>query len=55
MLALEARVISMGLDVISLHVFGHNRAARSLYEKLGYETTNVYMSKKLSIGETIHD
>ena len=33
---------------ISLHVFGHNRVARALYEKLGYETTNVNMTEKLS-------
>jgi len=49
MLAMENRVKAMGLDEISLHVFGHNRSARHLYEKLGYETTNVYMSKRLGL------
>jgi len=50
MLAMENQVKAMGLDEISLHVFGHNWSARHLYEKLGYETTNVYMSKKLCPG-----
>jgi predicted GNAT family acetyltransferase len=31
-----------------LHVFGHNQVARALYEKIGYEVTNVLMSKKLT-------
>jgi hypothetical protein len=49
MLAMEAEVKAMGLDRISLHVFGHNPGARRLYEKLGYETTNVYMAKQLGM------
>jgi len=47
MLAVEAKVREIGLDTISLHVFGHNQAARALYEKIGYEITNVNMTKKL--------
>ncbi len=47
MLAVEQEVKKLGLDTISLHVFGHNHAARALYEQLGYETTNINMSKKL--------
>ena len=47
MLALEAEVKAMGLDTISLHVFGHNPAARALYDRLGYEVTDLNMSKKL--------
>lgn len=46
--ALEAKVKSMNLDEIELHVFGHNHAARSLYEKAGYEATNIRMVKQLS-------
>jgi ribosomal protein S18 acetylase RimI-like enzyme len=46
--ALEAKVKELGLDTISLHVFGHNHAARALYEKLGYVTTNISMEKKLT-------
>jgi hypothetical protein len=29
-------------------VFGHNTAARPLYEKLGYVATNINMSKGLT-------
>jgi ribosomal protein S18 acetylase RimI-like enzyme len=48
MLAIEEKVKALSLDTISLHVFGHNQVARALYEKIGYEVTNVLMSKKLS-------
>jgi RimJ/RimL family protein N-acetyltransferase len=37
----------LGLSKIGLHVFGHNKVARGLYEKLGYETTNVMMIKEI--------
>lgn len=43
----EARARELGFDSISLHVFGHNRVALALYQKLGYEATNVLMTKKL--------
>ena len=46
--ALEDKVRALGLDSIALHVFGHNHAARALYEKLGYVTTNINMEKKLT-------
>src|SRR6266851_490585 len=45
--ALEERARQLGLASISLHVFGHNHAARATYEKLGYATTNVMMRKML--------
>lgn len=45
MQALEEKVRELGLSTISLHVFGHNHTARAMYEKLGYVTTNVMMSK----------
>ena len=44
---LEQKVKALGVTSISLHVFGHNRAAWTLYEKLGYEVTNVNMTKRL--------
>jgi ribosomal protein S18 acetylase RimI-like enzyme len=47
-LALETKARELGLEKIGLHVFGHNYAARAMYEKLGYLTTNVQMSKSLS-------
>jgi predicted GNAT family acetyltransferase len=37
----------MGLKTLKLHVFGSNHVARKLYETVGYETTNVNMSKNL--------
>ena len=45
--ALETKVRELGLPTISLHVFGHNLPARAMYEKLGYITTNVQMSKSI--------
>jgi RimJ/RimL family protein N-acetyltransferase len=45
---LEQEALRLGLKSLSLHVFGYNSAARSLYEGLGYETTNINMSKPLS-------
>lgn len=47
MQALEEKVRALGLSTITFHVFGHNHAARAMYEKLGYETTNVMMRKML--------
>lgn len=47
-LAMETKVRELGIKRIGLHVFGHNHAARAMYEKLGYVTTNVAMSKSLS-------
>jgi RimJ/RimL family protein N-acetyltransferase len=45
--ALDETVRALGLDTIGLHVFGHNHAARALYEKAGYVVTDVNMAKKL--------
>jgi ribosomal protein S18 acetylase RimI-like enzyme len=47
--ALETLVRGMGMSAISLHVFGHNTAARALYDKLGFETTNVLMTKRIEL------
>lgn len=38
---------NLGLKSIGLHVFGHNKVARSLYEKLGYIETDIVMEKVL--------
>ncbi len=45
--ALEEKIRELGLYTISLHVFRNNHAARAMYEKLGYVTTNVNMSKTI--------
>lgn len=37
----------IGLKSIRLHVFGHNKVARVLYEKLGYVATSIKMEKTL--------
>ena len=47
MLLLEEKAREMELKSLDLHVFGSNHVARKLYEAIGYETTNVLMSKKL--------
>jgi ribosomal protein S18 acetylase RimI-like enzyme len=47
LLALEDEVKALGLDTIGLHVFGHNRGARALYEQAGYQVTDINMAKKL--------
>ncbi len=44
----EEKVAALGMDRVTLHAFGHNTRARSLYERLGYVTTNVHMAKKIS-------
>ncbi|MHB1294658.1 MAG: GNAT family N-acetyltransferase [Anaerolineae bacterium] len=49
--ALESVVRGMGLETIGLHVFGHNHAARKLYEKLGYQVTNLNMAKRIADAE----
>jgi ribosomal protein S18 acetylase RimI-like enzyme len=48
MRAAEEEARGMGVDTIRLHVCGHNTRARPLYEKLGYEPTNIVMAKRLS-------
>lgn len=45
--ALNEYCKEMGVDTINLHVFGHNKRALSVYEKVGFKTTNYYMEKKL--------
>ena len=45
--AVEELARQLGLTEIWLHVFGHNTGARRLYDRQGYEITNVTMRKKL--------
>ncbi|TCS93676.1 GNAT family N-acetyltransferase [Hazenella coriacea] len=47
MAALEEKVKEFQVTKISLHAFGFNERAISLYKKIGYEITNVNMSKSL--------
>ncbi|MET0382921.1 MAG: GNAT family N-acetyltransferase [Burkholderiaceae bacterium] len=44
---LERIARARDLFFVSLHVFGRNRAARRLYEGLGFEPTNITMRKDL--------
>lgn len=44
---LEKVVKNLGYDRISLHVFGHNKIAISLYESCGFEVTDINMSKTM--------
>ncbi|MCO6453143.1 MAG: GNAT family N-acetyltransferase [Caldilineales bacterium] len=43
---LEDEARKLGRNGIALHVFGHNRAARALYEKAGFEITNINMIRR---------
>lgn len=45
--ALEEEARAQGIKSIELHVFGHNTAARALYEKMGFEITNINMRKRV--------
>lgn len=45
---LEERLRELGVQRVGLNVFGHNRAARALYEKVGFEITGIGMTKKLA-------
>ncbi len=47
LLAAEEKVRQLGLSSIGLHVFGFNKPAIALYEKLGYEMASIQMRKKL--------
>ncbi len=43
--AMEKQMKAMGLEEIYLHVFGHNQAARALYQKMDYVERNITMVK----------
>ena len=43
----EETVQEMGIDTVGLHVFGYKHAARTLYEKMGYQITGIGMTKTL--------
>ena len=45
--AVEKRAVELGAEKVELHVFGHNPGARALYERSGFVTTSVVMSKRL--------
>ena len=47
MIACEEDAKQKGAKFIRLHVFGHNKAARALYESLNYVPTNIQMRKEL--------
>lgn len=50
--AAENKARELGADKIELHVFGHNAAARALYEGAGYTTTSLVMRKRLDQART---
>ena len=45
--ALDKLLISMDVESMGLHVFGHNATAFELYKKMGFEITNINMRKML--------
>ena len=48
--AVDRTVEAMGVTRIALNVMGYNTAARSLYEKHGYEIAGIGMTKRLRPG-----
>ncbi|GGF87155.1 N-acetyltransferase [Paenibacillus albidus] len=47
MLALEEEARALNIIRIGLHVFGQNKRAFELYQKVGYSVTDITMSKDL--------
>lgn len=45
--ALEMEARRLGVQRIELHVFGHNEAARALYEQSGFSITHLNMARDL--------
>jgi ribosomal protein S18 acetylase RimI-like enzyme len=45
---LEVEAARLGARSLALHVFAFNQAARALYQKLGYEITNLRMAKEFA-------
>lgn len=43
----ETKAAELGAEKLELHVFGHNPGARALYERSGFRTTSIVMSKRL--------
>jgi RimJ/RimL family protein N-acetyltransferase len=46
--AVEEDARRLGLDRVGLHVFAENTGARALYDRMGFEMTNVVMWKRLA-------
>jgi GNAT superfamily N-acetyltransferase len=47
----EERARDLGAKSVELHVFGHNRGARVLYEELGYKITSITMAKQVGAAD----
>ena len=47
MSALEEKLKKRGIKSLLLHVFGYNQDALRLYQRLGFEITNINMAKRL--------
>jgi ribosomal protein S18 acetylase RimI-like enzyme len=47
MVAAEEECRRRGVVAVRLNVFGFNRGAQALYEQMGFEVTNVLMTKRL--------
>ena len=48
LIELDAKARYLDLDTVGLHVFAYNKAAIKLYEKAGFATTRMNMSKNTS-------
>jgi ribosomal protein S18 acetylase RimI-like enzyme len=45
--AVEKKAAELAAEKLELHVFGHNPGAIALYERSGFTTTSIVMSKRL--------
>lgn len=45
--ALENKVADLGAKKINLHTFGYKEGEIAIYSKMGYEITDIYMTKKI--------
>ena len=43
----EDKAKALGAKSVELHVFGHNRGAQALYQKVGYNITSITMAKPI--------
>lgn len=43
----EDLLIEQGIETFNLHVFGHNKGARKLYERIGFDVIGVNMQKNI--------
>ena len=49
---IEDKAKELAATKVELHVFGHNKGARALYENTGYRPTSIIMSKPITTADS---